>query len=83
MAARDTTPEAAAVQSEIIRRMTPGRRTQIANQMSIDARATILAGIRARHPDYGDEHAKWALFRMLVGDELFAKAWPTAPLVDP
>ncbi|CAN5641561.1 hypothetical protein BH11MYX1_BH11MYX1_31790 [soil metagenome] len=65
------------------RRMSSNQLTKIVDQMSMDARATTLAGIRARHPEYGDELARWALFRILVGDALFAKAWPRAPLVDP
>ena len=39
--------------------------------------------IRARHPSYDEPTARWALFRMLVGDALFRRAWPHAPLVDP
>ncbi|MEO8846246.1 MAG: hypothetical protein ABI591_20770 [Kofleriaceae bacterium] len=79
----DTTPEAEALQFELYRKMSPGRRTSLAVQMSMDARATTLAGIRRRHPDYDEVTARWALFRVLVGDELFARAWPAAPLVDP
>jgi hypothetical protein len=43
----------------------------------------VLAGIRARHPDYDDATARWALFRLLIGDGLFVRAWPHAPLVAP
>jgi len=32
---------------------------------------------------YDDVSARWALFRLLVGDELFQKAWPHAPLLAP
>lgn len=63
--------------------MTSAQRTSIGNQMSIEARVTALAAIRSRHPDYDEPTARWALFRMLVGDELFARAWPAAPLVAP
>jgi hypothetical protein len=80
---RDTTPEAEAVQFEIYRRMTSAQRTRIGLQMSLDARATTLANIRSRHPDYDEATARWALFRILVGDELFKRAWPSAPLVAP
>jgi hypothetical protein len=71
------------VQFDIYRRMTPARRVAIGIQMSLDARATVLAGIRARHPDYDDATARWALFRLLIGDDLFVRAWPHAPLVAP
>ena len=79
----DTESDAEAVQLEIYRHMTPARRVAIGIQMSLDARATVLAGIRARHPDYDDATARWALFRLLIGDDLFVRAWPHAPLVAP
>ena len=79
----DTTPEADAIQLALFRRMSPGDRVRIAHQMSLDARAITLAAIRQRHPEYDDASARWALFRLLVGDELFQKAWPRAPLMAP
>ena len=79
----DTESDAEAVQLDIYRRMTPARRVAIGIQMSLEARATVLAGIRARHPDYDAATARWALFRLLVGDALFVRAWPHAPLVAP
>jgi len=63
--------------------MTPAQRCEIAAQMSADARAITLAGIRSRHADYDEREARWALFRMLHGDDLFHRAWPDAPLLDP
>jgi hypothetical protein len=80
---RDTTPEAEAIQAEVLRKLTSGERTRIGLQMSMDSRATALAAIRSRHPEYDEATARWALFRMLVGDDLFQRAWPTAPLVAP
>jgi hypothetical protein len=80
---RDTTPDAEAVQTEIYRRMTPAERCEIAAQLSESTRATTLANIRRRHPDYGDLQARLALFRLLLGDDLFTRAWPGAPLLPP
>lgn len=80
---RDTSTEADAIQLRILRSMTAKQRTSIGDQMSIDARLTAMAAIRKRHPDYDDLMARWALFRLLVGDDLFVRAWPTAPLLDP
>ena len=56
---RDTTAEADAVQLAVLRRMTAAQRTSLANQMSTDARETTLAAIKARNPNYSDEHARW------------------------
>lgn len=80
---RDTSLDADAIQLRILRGMTAEQRTSIGDQMSIDARVTAMAAIRKRHPDYDALMARWALFRMLVGDDLFVRAWPNAPLLDP
>ena len=79
----DTTADAAAIQLEIYRKLSGQDRVRIGHQMSLDARAITLAAIRRRHPDYDDATARWALFRLLIGDELFCKAWPHAPSVAP
>jgi hypothetical protein len=79
----DTTPAARDAQIEALRRLGAARRLEIAAEMSDDVRAIALAGIEARHPDYDDATARWALFRLLLGDALFAKVWPAAPRVDP
>jgi hypothetical protein len=75
---RDTTPDAAAVQTAIYRRMTTDQRTWAAAEMSAMARAITLENIRARHPEYDAHQARMALYRLLVGDELFRRAWPAA-----
>lgn len=79
----DTTSDAAAVQLAIYRNMSGSERVRAAHQMSLDARAIAHAAIRNRHPEYDDATAQWALFRLLLGDQLFQKAWPSAPLVAP
>ena len=81
--ARDTTPDAAGVQTEVYRRMGPARRAELAAEMSEMARALALENIQRRHPEYDEQQARMALFRMLVGDELFQRAWPGEPLVAP
>jgi hypothetical protein len=78
---RDTTPDAAAVQTAIYRRMTTDQRTRAAAEMSAMARAITLENIRARHPEYDVHQAQMALYRLLVGDDLFRRAWPAEPLL--
>jgi len=51
--------------------------------MSADARAITIDGIRHRHPEDDQQQARWALFRLLVDDELFRRVWPQAPIVAP
>jgi hypothetical protein len=80
---RDTTPDAAAVQVAVYRRMSPERKIELGIRMSEEARAITLGAIRRRHPEYDDQQARYALFRLLWGDELFKRAWPLAPLLQP
>ena len=76
---RDTTPDTVAAQTAVYRRMTTDQRTQAAAEMS----AITLENIRARHPEYDPHQARMALYRLLVGDELFRRAWPAEPLLAP
>lgn len=79
----DTTPDAAAVQTAVYRRMTTDQRTWAAAEMCEMARAITLENIRARHPAYDEHQARMALYRLLVGDGLFRRAWPAEPLLAP
>lgn len=54
MAISDTTPEAAAVQLEILRKMTGEQRMMLAYEMSMFARELAKAGIRHRYPDWSE-----------------------------
>ena len=79
----DTTPEAHAAQTEAYRRMSGQERTAVVFRLNQFARETSAAGIRSRHPDYSDEQVRFALFRLLLGDDLTSKVWPGRGLVDP
>jgi hypothetical protein len=79
----DTTPAAQAVQLAWLRRLTPAARIDLAIQMSEETRAITRAGIAARHPEYSAADVSFALFRLLLGDALFRRAWPRAPLLAP
>ena len=47
------------------------------------ARQVMRAPIRMRHPEYDDDHVEMALARLLWGDDLYRKARPSWPLVEP
>ncbi len=79
----DTTPEAAEVQRRVLRSMSMERKLQLLDELCEGARATSMAGIRSRHPSYSEQEVRWALWRMIYGDALFRRAWPTAPLLAP
>jgi DUF1365 family protein len=63
----DTSPEAAAIQADIFRRMTPGERVKVALDMSDSMRNIALAGLRGRHPEMTEEQLKWELVRLMYG----------------
>ena len=52
-------------------------------RMSEEGRLMALAAIRQRHPEYTAEEAQLALGRVWLGDALFQKVRPDAPLLDP
>jgi len=83
MRPRDTTPAAHEAQLRCYRRMSGAERVAIAAQLSEDVRAVSMAGIRSRHPEYSDREVWYALQRLLLGDDLFARAWPLAPRLAP
>ena len=83
MHSRDTLPAAHASQLRCYRAMSGPARVALAAQLSEDVRAIAMAGIRARHPRYSDREVLYALQRILLGDELFMRAMPLAPLLAP
>jgi len=71
------------VQLQCLRRLTPAARVELAVRMSEDTRALARAGIAARHPEYSAAEVTFALRRLQLGDHLFRRAWPDAPLLSP
>jgi hypothetical protein len=65
MPARDTTPDAAAVQEAAYRHMGGAGRLKIALDLSNFVHALAVTGIRKRHPEYTAEQATAALARQL------------------
>jgi hypothetical protein len=65
--ARDTSPEAAALQIEIHRRMTPAQRLRAAIEMSEFARNLTRAGLRARYPGHTEGEIEAELLKRLYG----------------
>jgi hypothetical protein len=72
----DTTLEAIRVQHEIYRRMPAERRLRMALQMSDAIRRVSAEGVRSRHPEYTPRQVELAVIRMMVGEELFRRAYP-------
>jgi hypothetical protein len=66
----DTTPEAAAVQLDIFRRMGPERRLRMAMEASAMARRLFESGVRSRNPTMTDEGIQREVVRLLYGVHL-------------
>jgi hypothetical protein len=47
------------------------------------ARENAKASIRARHPDYDEDHVHHAFLRLRLGDDLVREIWPDRELTDP
>jgi hypothetical protein len=60
----DTTPEARAIQEQILRHMTGEQRLLLAWDMSMFARELARAGIRNDHPDWTEGQVARELLRL-------------------
>lgn len=63
----DTSPEAAALQASIQRRLTGVERLRLALEMSYAARELALARLRREHPEWSDWELKRELLRYAFG----------------
>lgn len=63
----DTSPEAAAVQQDILARMTTAERLELALELSDSIREVALAGLRLRHPEWDEEQLKRELLSVWYG----------------
>jgi hypothetical protein len=72
---RDTTPEAAAKEFEILRRIGPAGRLGMAFELSDNLRSLVQAGVQYRHPQWDDRKVEREVIRLMIGDDLFRKAY--------
>jgi len=73
---KDTTLEAYRVQIQALRRLGPEGRLKMMLECSDNLRELAIMGVRRRHPDYDDETVKYAVIRLMVGEEMFHKFMP-------
>jgi hypothetical protein len=83
MRSRDTSREAYERQLEGWRRMTPERKGELVAELSEAVRELSREGIRARHPEYGDDEVGQALAVLLYGREIARRLWPDTGLPRP
>lgn len=72
---RDTTVEAMAKEFEVLRRISPAGRLAMAFELSDNLRSLVEAGVRYRHPRWDDGAVEREVMRLMIGDDLFRKAY--------
>ncbi|MBW2031454.1 MAG: hypothetical protein JRJ03_18470 [Deltaproteobacteria bacterium] len=78
MVRTDTTVEAEKKQIEIFRKMGPEKRLINSVSLAQTSRRLLAAGVRMRHPEYSDDQVRLATIRLILGDAVFAAAYPEA-----
>ena len=73
MSPHDTSPEATRVQTEVLRKLGPARRVELAFHMGEMVRALARARIRAHHPEWDDTQVCNQLIWELYGVRLSAR----------
>ena len=68
----DTSPTAAGIQIRVLRGLTPERRLELALEMSLAARALLVARLQAEHPEWPAEQLTREALRLSLPDA----AWP-------
>lgn len=79
----DTTPDADDVQLAVYRRLGGAARVAIMFRLNDMVRNATMAGIRRRHPDYGERQIEWAWQRLTLGDVLVREAFPDREPIEP
>ncbi len=75
----DTTPEALAVQFQVLRRIGPAGRLAMMFELSDNLRQIVKDGVRHHHPDWDDRTVEREVIRLMVGDDLFRQAYGREP----
>ncbi len=70
-------------QLRMLRLMTGEQRVELAFRLTRLTRDAARAGIRARHPEYGEDEVQRAFLRMLHGDAATRSIWPDRALLAP
>jgi hypothetical protein len=62
----DTSPAAAEAQASVLRRLLPGRRLELAVDMSLMSRALLGARLRIEHPAWSEKELTRELLRLTL-----------------
>jgi len=81
--ASDTSTAAHSVQVRVWSGMGAVGRLSLAAAMSDEVAEVARLGVASRHADYSSEQVRLATLRSRLGDALFRRAFPGAPLLAP
>jgi hypothetical protein len=73
---RDTSLEAYRVQIQALRRLGLEGRLKMMFELSDNLRELAVMGVHRRHPDYDEDTVRYAVIRLMVGEEAFQKLIP-------
>ncbi|AEH51731.1 hypothetical protein [Pseudothermotoga thermarum] len=79
----DTPTELEKAQIEILRKMPPEKRLKMSIELTENTIKLLKEGVRNRHPEYSDEEVKFAVIKILLGEELFKKVYPQFKEIKP
>jgi hypothetical protein len=65
----DTSSAAANLQLQVLRRLPAERRLALAVEMSLAARALLIAGLHAEHPQWSPDQLRQSVLRLLLPAE--------------
>ncbi len=71
----DTSPEARAVQDEILRKLTPADRLQIVSDLTVGIQNMAFAALRQEHPDLSDDEIWLILAARRLGDDVVRRVY--------
>ena len=78
----DTTPEAQRMQFELIRSLPDWKRLSLAFELTQATRLLVLADIRARYPEAGDEELRKRFIARILAREEVIRAYGFDPKVE-
>jgi hypothetical protein len=76
----DTNPKAAAIQTQLMRQVSPARKLAMVGEMNETVKTLALSGLRSRYPADSPEKLRRRLADLLLGPELANRVY--GPLVE-